>query len=204
MRVLGLTGGVGMGKSACADLARQRGVAIIDTDVLAHQIVEPGQPALDDIRQAFGAEILTPEGRLRRDELARRVFTDPEARLRLEQILHPRIRALWRAQVETWRAAGRAIAMVVIPLLFETNAQTELDATICVACSSATQRARVAARGWSAEQLAQRVAAQWPIEKKIEQSNFVIWSEGSLELHAAQLTRILARYSELSSPASVC
>lgn len=204
MRVLGLTGGVGMGKSACADFARQRGVVVIDTDVLAHQIVEPGQPALDEIHQAFGAEILTPEGRLRRDELARRVFTAPEARLRLEQILHPRIRALWRTQVETWRAEGRPVAMVVIPLLFETNAETELDATICIACSSGTQRARVAARGWSPEQLAQRVAAQWPIEKKIERSNFVIWSEGSLDLHAAQLARILARYSELSSPASVC
>ena len=99
--------------------------------------------------QPSGAEIAGPDGQLRRDELARRVFADPAARRRLEDILHPRIRALWRAQVETWRADGRPLAVVVIPLLFETKAEAELDATICVACSAATQHQRLLARGWS-------------------------------------------------------
>src|SRR5512137_799134 len=111
MRVLGLTGGVGMGKSTSAQLLCDRGVPVVDTDDLARQVVAPGQPALAEVREAFGADVVGPDGQLRRDELAQRVFADAAARTRLEQILHPRIRALWRAQVETWRTEGRPLAV---------------------------------------------------------------------------------------------
>jgi dephospho-CoA kinase len=191
MKVLGLTGGIGMGKSASAEILRRRGVPVVDTDLLARQIVEPGLPALAEVQQAFGPEITGPDGRLRRDELARRVFADPAARKSLETILHPRIRALWLAQLAAWRAEGRSLAVVVIPLLFETNAQAELDATISVACSSATQRRRLLARSWSLEQIDQRIRAQWPVEQKIDHSDYLIWTEPSLDVHAAQLDRIL-------------
>ena len=191
MKVLGLTGGVGMGKSASAQLLVARGVAVVDTDDLARQVVEPGQHALAEIREAFGAEILGPDGRLRRGELARRVFADPAARTRLENILHPRIRALWRAQVETWRAEGRPLAVVVIPLLFETKAESELDATICVACSAATQHQRLQARGWSSAQIEQRLQAQWPTEMKIARADYLVWTEAGLDVHAPQIERIL-------------
>jgi dephospho-CoA kinase len=191
MQLLGLTGGIGMGKSAAEQLLRQRGVSVIDTDALAREVVAPGQPALEEIRQCFGPEVLGPDGRLRRDELARRVFAEPEARRRLEAILHPRIRALWQAQVQTWRAEGRPVAVVAIPLLFETQAERELDFTICVACSAATQQERLKSRGWTTEQMEQRIRAQWPVEKKMAAADFVVWSEGDLELHAAQLERIL-------------
>src|SRR5205814_5597919 len=107
-----------------------------------------------------------PGGRLLRGELASRVFADETARRQLEQILHPRIRALWQSQVAVWRAENRPLAVVVIPLLFETNAQAELDATICVACSTPTQHQRLLARGWSPEQIGQRIQSQWPVEKK--------------------------------------
>ena len=193
MKVVGLTGGVGMGKSASAQLFRARGVAVVDTDDLARQVVEPGQPALAEVREAFGAEIVGPDGQLRRDELARRVFADAAARIRLENILHPRIRALWRAQAETWRAEGRPLAVVVIPLLFETKAEAELDATICVACSAATQHQRLLARGWSPDQIEQRLAAQWPTESKIVRSDYLVWTEAGLDVHAAQIERILRR-----------
>src|ERR1035438_3822386 len=143
MKVVGLTGGVGMGKSASAQLLGSRGAAVVDTDDLARQVVEPGQPALAEVRETFGPGIVGPDGRLRRDELARRVFADAASRQRLEGILHPPIRALWRAQVETWCTAGRPLAVVVIPLLFETKAEAELDATICVACSATTQHHRL-------------------------------------------------------------
>src|ERR1019366_2307982 len=113
MKVVGLTGGVGMGKSTAAQLLGSRGAAVVDTDDLARQVVEPGQPALAEVREAFGAEIVGPDGRLRRDELARRVFADPAARQQLEALLHPPIRALWRAQVENWRPEGRPLAVVV-------------------------------------------------------------------------------------------
>ncbi len=180
-----------MGKSTCAQLLRDRGLPVVDTDDLARQVVEPGQPALAEVREAFGADIVGPDGRLRRGELARRVFADAAARARLESILHPPIRALWRAQVETWRAEGRPLAVVVIPLLFETGAEAELNMTICVACSAATQRARLLGRGWSPEQIEQRVRAQWPIEQKIARADYLVWTEAGLDVHAAQVERIL-------------
>lgn len=192
MKVFGLTGGIGMGKSTADQLLRERGVAVVDTDLLARQIVEPGQPALAEIQNTFGKDIVGADGRLRREELARRVFADPVSRKQLEDILHPRIRALWLAQVEAWRAEGRPMAVVVIPLLFETNSTAQFDATICVACLAATQRRRLQARGWSAEQIDQRIHAQWPVEEKMALADFVVWTEGGLDVHAAQLGRIIA------------
>jgi dephospho-CoA kinase len=191
VKVLGLTGGVGMGKSASAQHLRARSVPVVDTDDLARQVVEPGQAALTEVQQAFGTDFVGPDGQLRREELARRVFADPAARKRLEDILHPRIRALWRAQVEAWRAEGRPLAAVVIPLLFETSAEAELDATICVACTAATQHQRLLARGWSPNDIEQRIRAQWPIEVKIARANYVVWTEAGLDVHGDQLDRIL-------------
>ncbi|HTL55236.1 MAG TPA: dephospho-CoA kinase [Candidatus Limnocylindrales bacterium] len=196
MKVIGLTGGVGMGKSTCADLLRARGLPVIDTDDLARVVVEPQQPALTEIRELFGPSVLTEDGHLRRDELARRVFADPAARKQLEHILHPRIRQLWRAQVETWRTESHSLALVVIPLLFETGAQSELDATICVACTASTQQQRLLDRGWDRQQIQRRIDAQWQVQNKIAAADFLIWSEGSLELHAAQLDRILHTLDE--------
>jgi dephospho-CoA kinase len=193
MIVLGLTGGVGMGKSTTDSLLRQRGIPVADTDLLARQLVEPGQPALAEIRETFGPDVIGSDGQLRRRELARLVFSDPAARRQLEAILHPRIRELWRACIESDRADGRPIAVVVIPLLFETCAEEDLDATICVACSPATQRQRLLARGWSPEQIEQRIRAQWPIEKKIAHADYVIWTEAGMDVHGEQLDRILAR-----------
>lgn len=193
MKVIGLTGGVGMGKSTSAQFFRARGVAVVDADDLARRVVEPGQSALAEVLAAFGSQFAGPDGQLRRHELAQRVFTDPAARQRLEEILHPRIRALWRAQVQTWAAGGRPLCLVVIPLLFETKAETELDTTICVACSAATQRQRLQARGWSAEQSRQRIQAQWPIERKMERADYMIWTGAGLDVHSAQVDRVLAR-----------
>lgn len=192
MKLLGLTGGIGMGKSACTQLLRSRGLPVIDTDELARDVVEPGQPALMEIQRLFGSEMLGPDGSLRRDALAQRVFASPEARRQLEAILHPRIRQLWREQANQLAAEGKPLAIVVIPLLFETGAEAELDNVICVGCSAATQQQRLAARGWSAEQIQQRIRAQWPIEKKLAAAHFVVWTEGPLDLLAPQLERILA------------
>jgi dephospho-CoA kinase len=191
MKVFGLTGGIGMGKSTADKLLRERGVPVVDTDLLARQIVEPGQPGLAEIRQAFGPEMIDAEGRLRRDELARRVFNDPPALKQLEGFLHPRIRLLWQQQVEIWRAEGQARGVVVIPLLFETDAQANFDATVCIACSARSQVERLQTRGWSQDQIENRIRAQWPVERKMELSNFVVWTEGSVEVHAEQLRRIV-------------
>jgi dephospho-CoA kinase len=199
-----------MGKSTAATLLAQRGVTIVDTDILARQVVEPGQPALVEIRQAFGAEMIASDGSLRRDQLARRVFSDSAARKRLEGILHPRIRQIWQSQLADWRARPGSEASVpgdrdhsgtqhsntryfcvVIPLLFETQAEREVDATLCVACSSATQHQRLSSRGWNAEQINQRIKSQLPIEEKMARADYVIWNEGSVDVLAAQLQRVL-------------
>ena len=192
MYLLGVTGGIGMGKSATADLLRVAGVAVVDTDELARRVVQPGEPALAEIQARFGAAMLGPDGQLRRSDLARRVFANAEELKALEAILHPRIRALWRDRVKAWRVAGQKIGAVIIPLLYETGAETEFDAIICVACSAATQQQRLAARGWSREQIQHRIAAQWPVEKKLAQSDFVVWTEGGFKVLEAQLRLILA------------
>ena len=194
MLVLGLTGGIGMGKSTCAELLRARTVPVVDTDDLAREVVQPGQPALAEVQAAFGPQILGRDGALDREALARRVFADTAARQQLERILHPRIAERWRAQVDIWRSQGRPLAVVVIPLLFETGAEADLGLTICVACLEATQQQRLSARGWRQEQIDQRLRAQWPVEQKIAKADFLIWTEGSLDVHAQQLDRILALF----------
>jgi len=191
MKVYGLTGGVGMGKSTSDKLLRERGVAVADTDAIARQIVEPGQPALVEIQALFGPDIVSPDGRLRRDELGRRVFGDSVARGRLEAILHPRIREIWRAQIQQWRTQGLPAAVVVIPLLYETSAQDQFDSIICVACTAGSQWQRLKARGWQDGLIEQVIRAQWPVEKKMELANYVVWTEGSLDVHAAQLAGIV-------------
>lgn len=180
-----------MGKSTAGDLLRQLGLPVADTDLIARQLVEPGQPALEEIRADFGPGFIGPDGRLDRPQLARLVFTDDSARARLERILHPRIRAVWEREAETWRAAGRTRGAVIIPLLYETNAAPLFDAVICVACSEASQRRRLAERGWDESEIRRRNAAQWPVEKKIDASDYVVWTDTTLEAHAAQLARIV-------------
>jgi dephospho-CoA kinase len=193
MKLCGLTGGVGMGKSTAAGFFLQQGARIIDTDDLARELVQPGQPALAEIQNHFGAALIAPDGALRRAELARLVFARSTVRRQLEAILHPRIRAAWLAQVESWKTEGVPLALVVIPLLFETQAEAHFEKIICVACSPSTQRERLAARGWSAEQIGQRIAAQWPVEQKIARAHHVLWTEGTKDSSAQQVVRIFER-----------
>jgi dephospho-CoA kinase len=191
MKVCGLTGGVGMGKSTAAGFFSQQGVRVVDTDELARRLVEPGEPALAEIQKQFGKNMVAPDGRLRRDELAGIIFADAAARRKLEAILHPRIRERWLARIEIWHQENCPLAMVVIPLLFETQAEQHFDKIICVACSPAAQRERLLARGWNAEQIQRRIAAQLPVEQKIARSQFVIWTEGAVEIHRRQVEKLL-------------
>ena len=193
MKVCGLTGGVGMGKSTAAQFLRARGARVVDTDELARQLVQPGQPALAEIQAEFGKAIIASNGRLRREELAEIIFADAAARKKLETILHPRIRERWLAQIETWRRENRALAVVVIPLLFETRAESHFNKIICVACSAPTQRQRLLSRGWTPQQIQQRLAAQWPVEQKIARADFIVWTDGAPDVQAQQLERIFVK-----------
>jgi dephospho-CoA kinase len=192
MRLYGLTGGIGMGKTTCAELLVDMGIPVVDTDVLARRLVEPGQPALGRIRARFGDGVLDGAGRLIRDALAALVFDDANARRDLENILHPPIRAAWLAEAARWRSAGLKVGVVVVPLLFETGAEQELDAVVCVACSRPTQRRRLEARGWDWPQTERRLAAQWSVGEKMDRSSHVVWTEGSIEVTRAQLQLIFA------------
>lgn len=194
MRTVGLTGGIGMGKSTSADILRRLGVPVIDTDAVAREIVEPGQPALQEIRSRFGDAVTDPAGRLRREVLAEIVFRDATARADLERILHPPIRVRWQEQVREWRERGEPAGVVVIPLLYETEAEPGFDTVVCVSCSSASQMNRLQERGWTAEQIERRQAAQWPAPKKMDLAHHVVWTEGDLRTHEAQWKRLLCAW----------
>jgi dephospho-CoA kinase len=148
---------------------------------------------LGEIQNTFGSGVMTADGGLRREELARIVFTDPDARRKLEAILHPRIRNAWLAQIEVWRGEGHPLAVVVIPLLYETRAEGHFDKIICAACLPPTQQERLAARGWTPAEIARRKAAQWPVEQKMARADHVLWTEGGLESLAGQVERLMVR-----------
>ena len=195
MILIGLTGGIGMGKSTAANFVRAMQIPVADTDEIARSLVEPGEPALDEIMRAFGQDIVDGGGRLRRQALAELVFADNEKRRELEAILHPRIRAAWLLAAARWRTENCLLGAVVIPLLFETKAEAHFDSIICVACSRPTQLARLQSRGWCNEEIDRRTQAQKPVAAKMESSNYVVWSEGKMPVHQAQLHRIIAQLS---------
>jgi dephospho-CoA kinase len=184
-----------MGKSTAATFLQERGARIVDTDRIAHELVEPGQPALAEIQNVFGKKVISPDGSLRRSELANIVFTDAAARKKLEGILHPRIRERWLAQIEKWRTEKCPLGIVVIPLLFETQAESNFDKIICVACSENARRERLKARGWTEKQIEGRIAAQMPVTDKIARADFIIWSEGEVANHSRQVDRITSLMS---------
>ncbi len=189
MKLYGLTGGPGMGKSEAAKILAQQDIPVVDTDDLARDVVQPGQPGLAAVAREFGAAV-SPSGELDRAALAKIVFSDPPARQRLEQLLHPLIRERWMARADEWRQRGVAAGVVVIPLLFETGAQQEFESVICIACTAQLQSARLQARGWSAGQMAGRLAAQWPIDAKIDRADFVVWNDADFSVLREQLGRV--------------
>jgi dephospho-CoA kinase len=190
---LAITGGIGMGKSTVASALDRMNIPVIDTDQIARDIVAPGESALTEIRAFFGPAALRADGMLDRAALAQKVFREPEARQRLEAITHPRIRERWMTWVGLGEQQGWRLAAVVIPLLHETEARGWFDRVICVACTATTQQQRLSARGWSQDQIDARRHAQWSVERKMQGSDYVIWTEGQEDLPEIQLRHILAR-----------
>jgi len=189
--VYGLTGGVGMGKSTAAKIMEKKGVPVVDSDELARQVVELGQPALDEIIDQFGAGFIDPEGRLDRAEMAQQIFRDEAARAQLEAIIHPRVRERWQGKISEWREQQICAGVVVMPLLFEVGAQDQFDVVVCVACSASAQRERLRQREWDEEQIAARIASQMDIMEKMDLADHVLWSEGDIDVLRDQINRIL-------------
>jgi dephospho-CoA kinase len=176
---VGLTGGIASGKSVVADMFAALGAVIIDTDVIAREVVMPGQPALDEIRNEFGPDVIGPDGSLDRRAMRKRVFEDEPLRLRLEEILHPRIRD------ETFRQAskaGGAYQVIVVPLLAESPLKDYVDRILVVDCDEDTQVNRLLERDAETMEQAQRIlAAQASREERLAIADDVIDNSRSLE-----------------------
>jgi len=188
MLVVGLTGGIGSGKTAVSDRFARHGVPVIDTDLIARELVEPGQPALVDIAAEFGVECLDNEGRLNRAHLRQRVFADEASRRRLEAILHPRIRIVARERIA---ALTTPYCLLVIPLLAETGMTDLVDRVLVVDVSEAEQIRRVMARDRIDETQAQRIlVAQASRSQRLALADEVVENSGdfaSLEQQIADL-----------------
>lgn len=198
---VGLTGGIGSGKSAVADLLAGHGAVIIDADQLAREVVEPGTPGLRAVAAEFGAVVLTAEGRLDRAALAAVVFSDPQARARLERIVHPAVREL-AAERELSAPTG-SIVVHVIPLLVETGQAESFDIVVVVDVEPAVQRARLAQRdGLSESQIAARIAAQSDRQGRLQVADDVIDNSGDRESLASAVAalweRLVSRRGDLA------
>lgn len=179
--VIALTGGIATGKSTVAALLAERGAIIVDADRIAREVVEPGRPALAEIQQAFGSEVIGDDGRLLRSHLGARVFADPEARRVLEGILHPRIRKEMEARVDA--APADAMVVVDVPLLFETGSWlARADVVLVVYADRSLQEERLRARdGLEDVDVERRLDAQWPTARKLAQADVAIYNQGSRE-----------------------
>ncbi len=189
-RRIAVTGGIGCGKSASGAALRALGVPVLDTDEVAHDLLANDADAKAAIRERFGAGVFAGDA-VDRKALGQVVFGEPGARKYLEAVLHPRI----QAQTDAWLAAqpeGQPAA-VLIPLLYEVGREKAFDLCVCVACSPATQRARLRERGWSDAEIDRRNAAQLSVDEKIKRADVVIWTDGVMENHEAQWRRVLLR-----------
>ena len=189
---IGLTGGIASGKTTVADMFAGLGVPVIDTDVIAREVVDPGQPALDEIRDAFGDDVIAADGTLDRAAMRAIVFGDDAARRRLEAILHPRIGEATRRQAD---AAGGAYQIIVVPLLVESSLREFVDRVLVVDCDEDTQVARLLARDAESEAQARRIlAAQSSRAERMAIADDVITNDGDLEGTREQVDALHRRY----------
>lgn len=190
--IVGLTGGIASGKSTVTTMLRELGVHVIDADQIARQIVEPGQPALDEIVQAFGPEILDPSGRLDRTALGQKIFADATLRLKLNAITHPRIAQTMMQEAQTAANQGHPFVVYDAALLVENKIHRFLDSLIVVAVDRETQIERLLARDHiTRAEAEQRIDAQMPLEEKIAVATYVIDNQGSREATRTQTQKIL-------------
>jgi dephospho-CoA kinase len=192
LRVFGLTGGIGSGKSTVGRWFRERGLPVLDADQLARDIVAPGTPALAEIAATFGPEMLLPNGTLDRKAVAARVFDDDGARRALNAITHPRVAALFGEKTSALDAAGAPLACYEVPLLFEVGLDRALSPVVVVAVPESVQVERAMRRDASTEDEAKaRIAAQLSLDEKVRRADYVIDNTGSLEATRARADEVL-------------
>lgn len=184
MLVIGLTGGIGSGKTMATDYLHHRGITIVDADLAARVVVEPGQPALQEIAEAFGEHVIRQDGTLDRAALRQTVFADPRQRQRLEAITHPRIAEEIRQQLAV---STSPYTVLVSPLLFESGQHHFADRVLLIDAPEADQKKRASQRDKvSEEQIAAIMAVQMSREQRRARADDIVLNNGSLQaLHAA-------------------
>ena len=194
VRRIALTGGIATGKSHVLARFEALGVPTIDADVLAREAVAPGTPGLSAVVDRFGRDVLDANGALDRQQMAKLVFADPDARKALEAIIHPHVRQAtdqWFASLEPHQ---HPYAIADIPLLYEVGREQDFDSVIVAACDPEAQMRRVMKRdGISEAEARQRLAAQLPIDEKVRRADYVIRTDGSFEETDRQITDVSGR-----------
>lgn len=182
MKLVGLTGGIASGKSTVAAILRRLGAAIINADELSRDVVQPEQDAWKEIIKTFGPDILQEDKTLDRRKLRKIVFDNPEARKKLEAIIHPRVRGLAESRISELAAAGSSVIVYEVPLLFEAQIHLWLRPVILVACDLETQKKRLLERDHLTEfEAQQHLDAQMSLEEKRKLADYVIENDGTLE-----------------------
>jgi len=191
---LGLTGGIASGKTTVAAMLRELGFDVLDADSLAHKLIEPGQPAYDEVLRGFGPAILDPDKRINRAKLAKIVFDDSAKLAYLNAILHPRVEAAAHKQFDEWsRNGNRPAAFIEAALLVEAGYHKNLDGLLVIWCRPDQQLERLRTRGFSDEQARQRIAAQLPTEEKLRHATEKIDCSASLEDTRKQVEALAAK-----------
>ncbi|WP_445114822.1 dephospho-CoA kinase [Acinetobacter sp. WZC-1] len=197
--ILGLTGGIGSGKSAATQWFETQGIQVVDADIVAREVVAGGQPALQQIQQTFGDWVLLANGELDRRALREHIFKEPAARQQLEQITHPAIRA---SIIQQLQAATSPYAILVSPLLFETGQHELTSHTLLIDANEELQIQRAAQRDdQQTEQIKQIIAAQMPRLQKQRMANDIVLNDGPLEQLYAQLSSLHLQYLARSETA---
>ena len=191
LKKIALTGGIATGKSYVLDQFRRRGVPCLDADELAHGVTAAGTEATAAIAERFGPDTLAADGAVDRRKLGPIVFADPAARRELEAIVHPGVHRAIAAGLRAFALMGDgAFALVDVPLLFETGSETTFDKVIVTACAPETQLARLVGRGLSETAARQRLAAQWPSDKRVARADFVVNTDGTFDETNRQVDEI--------------
>ncbi len=194
VKVIGLTGGIASGKSTVASILRDLGAAVVNADVLAREVVEPGKPAWEEIRANFGPDVFLPDQTLDRGRLRTLIFNNPELRKTLETIIHPRVRALAEQRIRESAAAGFDVIVYEVPLLFEAKIHDWLRPVILVACDPETQRQRLMERDRVDAAAAQKtIDAQMSLGEKRRLADYIIENDGTVADLKQQVRAVLAK-----------
>ena len=196
----GLTGGIASGKSAVAALLREMGFPVLDADPIAHKLMEPGQPAHDEVLREFGADLAGADGRIDRAKLAAIVFADPDKLAKLNSILHPRVEQILLKQYQEWERSGvRDAAFVEAALLVESGFVSHLDGLIVAWCEPEQQLERLKARGMNEVDAKRRILAQLPLEEKLLRATYSIDCSGTMESTRAQVRALAVNLRKSSA-----